>query len=63
MSWRAEWKAISNQIHGLVDGGRFYFESLRILNQDPYRIANGRIVPHARKIYEAIKKLATIPSL
>jgi len=39
MSWRAEWKAISDQIQGLVDGGKFYLESLRIRNEDSYSIA------------------------
>ena len=57
MSWRAEWKAISDQIQGLVDGGKFYLESLRIRNEDPYSIARKRIMPHAKGIYEAVKKL------
>ena len=50
MSWRVEWKALSDQILGLLEAGRFYLETKSIRSDDPYRVAEKQLMPQAREI-------------
>lgn len=50
MSWRVEWKALSDQILGLLEAGQFYLETKSIRSDDPYRVAEKLLMPQAREI-------------
>ncbi len=51
MSWRSEWRAISDRIQGFLDANRFYLESKRIRSDDPYRVAKKLLLPQAQNIF------------
>jgi hypothetical protein len=53
--WRTEWKAISDRIQGLLDAGRFYLESQLVRREDSYNVANGELLPHIRRVVEALE--------
>lgn len=50
MAWRVEWKALSDQILGLLEAGHFYLEAKSIRSDDPYRVAEKQLMPQAREI-------------
>jgi hypothetical protein len=50
MSWRVEWKALSDQILGLLEAGGFYLQTKSIRSDDPYRVAEKQLMPQAREI-------------
>ncbi len=66
MIWRTEWKAISDQIQGILDAGKFYISCLAIKSEDTYSVANRELIPQAEQVFETIKKFrgdhqATLP--
>ncbi|MFQ6083261.1 MAG: hypothetical protein ACE5WD_07875 [Candidatus Aminicenantia bacterium] len=56
MSWRTEWKAISDRIQGLLAAGTFFIRTYSIHQEDQYGVANRQLLPQARNIYKAIEK-------
>lgn len=50
MSWRIEWKALSDQILGLLEAGEFYLQTKSIRRDDPYRVAEKQLMPQAQEI-------------
>ncbi len=52
MSWRTEWKAISNRISGLLEAGTFYFQDLD--DKDAHSVGEKELLPHAKSIFECI---------
>jgi hypothetical protein len=56
MSWLTEWKAISAQIQGLLEASRFYLESLRAASTDLYMVGHRELLPHIKKICNALEK-------
>jgi hypothetical protein len=54
MSWRTEWQAISNQIAGLLDAGRFYLESFGPRRTDVYDVGRKQLLPHSEAVYSAV---------
>lgn len=60
MSWRVEWKALSDRISGLLDSGRFYLESKAIQSSDPYGVAKNQLLPQAQKIFDELQRFHTL---
>jgi len=56
MSWRTDWKAISDQTEGLLDAARFYVESLGPRSTDVYSVARKQLIPHSKRIFDTIAK-------
>lgn len=56
MSWRVEWKAISDRIAGLLDSCRFYLESKAIRSDDPYSVAKNQLLPQAEAIFKLLEQ-------
>ena len=56
MPLRTEWKAISDQIQGLLEAGRFYLQTLSTRNEDTYAIADRELMPHTQQIFESLEK-------
>jgi hypothetical protein len=54
MSWRTEWKAISDQIEGLLDAARFYVESLGPRTTDVHDVARKQLLPHGQGVYSTV---------
>jgi len=54
MIWRPQWKAISDQIQGLLEAGRLYLECQSIRREDPYRIATNVLKPQAQEVFNAL---------
>jgi len=57
MSWRTEWKAISDRIEGLLDAGRIFAQ---LQASDSFGAAKFVLLPHARSIYDKIIKYKEI---
>lgn len=51
MSWRIEWPALSDQILGLLEAGKFYLNTKAIRADDSYRVAEKQLIPHAKEIF------------
>ncbi|MFQ5849850.1 MAG: hypothetical protein ACE5JU_04580 [Candidatus Binatia bacterium] len=51
MAWRVEWKALSDQILGLLEAGQFYLEAKSIRSDDPYRVADKQLMPQAQEVF------------
>ena len=67
MSWRTEWKAISDRIEGLSDAGRFFAQLWASRSSDSYGTVNKELLPHARTIFQDIIKfqnnyMSSLPS-
>jgi len=56
MSWRTEWKAISDRIEGLLEAGRFFAQLWVGRSSDSYGTAKKELLPHARAIFQDIIK-------
>jgi hypothetical protein len=56
MSWRTEWKAISDRIEGLMEAGRFFVQLWVGHSSDTYGTAKRELLPHARSIFQSILK-------
>jgi hypothetical protein len=54
MTWRTEWKAISDRIDGLLTAGGFYLSSLSIRSEDPYAVADRELLPQAQQVFELL---------
>ena len=54
MSWRTEWKAISDRIEGLLEAGRFFVQLWIARASDPYGTVKRELLPHARSIFQDI---------
>lgn len=54
MSWRTEWKAISDRIEGTLKAGSFYIQCVSINASDPGAVADRVLIPSAREIRESI---------
>jgi len=52
--WRTEWKAISDDISGLLEAARFYLQGLSIKSSDPYGIAKSVLMPHCGRLFRSI---------
>ncbi|MBI3129660.1 MAG: hypothetical protein HYZ11_18785 [Candidatus Tectomicrobia bacterium] len=52
MSWRTEWKAISDRIQGLLNAGRFFLETQRVSSSDDYGVADKQLLPQSRDIFQ-----------
>ena len=65
MSWRTEWKAISDWIEGLLEAGQLFAQFLALRSSDSYGTAKKEIIPHARSIFQDIIKFQNnyMPSL
>jgi hypothetical protein len=60
LSWRTEWKAISDRIEGLLEAGRFFAQLWRAQASDSFRTVANDLLPQARDIFEDIKKFKDI---
>ncbi|MBI1745376.1 MAG: hypothetical protein HYR55_02170 [Acidobacteria bacterium] len=60
MGWRTEWNAISNQIQGLLEAGRFYVSCLSTDNKDPHEIARREVLPQTDRMFESLRKFYEI---
>ena len=56
MSWRTEWKALSDRIEGLLEAGRFFAQLWASRSSDSYGAAKKELLPHARTIFQDIIK-------
>jgi hypothetical protein len=58
MSWRTDWQAISAQIYGLVESGKFHLQAIApfVREDDHYKTISKRLIPHTQMIYETIKE-------
>jgi hypothetical protein len=56
LSWRTEWKAISNRIEGLLEAGRFFAQLWHSQASDSYGTVKKDLLPQARHIFEDIKQ-------
>jgi hypothetical protein len=56
LSWRTEWKAISDRIEGLLEAGSLFVQLWIARASDPQRTVNIELIPHARSIFQDIKK-------
>jgi len=54
MSWRTEWKAISDRIEGTLEAGRFYIQCISSNSEDPGDIADRVLIPAAKEIRTSI---------
>src|SRR5215831_7211429 len=54
MSWRTEWKAISDEIEGLLDAASFYVESFGPRRADVYDVGRKQLLPHGERVYSAV---------
>ncbi len=54
MSWRTEWKALSDRIQGLLEAGRFFVQIWVGQSGDSYGAIKKELLPHARSIFETI---------
>jgi hypothetical protein len=55
MSWRVEWKALSDEIQGLLDAGNFYLQCKAIRSDDSYRVAGKQLLPQAAAIFSELE--------
>jgi hypothetical protein len=53
MSWRNEWQAISGHIRGFAASAESF---LRSGGSDTFSVARKQLLPHAKRIYDIIKK-------
>lgn len=56
MSWRTEWRALSDRIAGLAESGRFLLASLSAQANDQFAVTRKHILPEAREIIAALEK-------
>jgi len=56
LSWRTEWKAISDRIDGLLEAGQFFVQLWRGNTSDSYRTVKNDLLPQAREIFGDINK-------
>jgi len=56
LSWRIEWKAISDRIEGLLEAGRLFAQLWIGHGSDHKGIIKQDLAPHARSIFQDIKK-------
>jgi len=54
MSWRAEWKAISDRIEGLMEAGCFFVQMWVSHSSDSYGTVKKVLLPNARDTYQCI---------
>jgi len=54
LSWRTEWKAISDRISGLLEAGSFYFQDSD--PRDAHSIAENELLPHAKSIFQCVSE-------
>ena len=57
MNWRGDWKALSDNIAGLLEAGKFAVATSSINTQDPYKTGK-YLVYHANEIFEEIRRFA-----
>ncbi len=57
MNWRADWKALSDNIAGLLEAGQFAVATSSINAQDPYKTGK-YLLYHANEIFEEIGRFS-----
>lgn len=58
MSWRVEWKAISDKTEGLLEAGRFFLQVYSVQASDSYGVIRNELIPHAKNIFNIINKFS-----
>jgi hypothetical protein len=56
MSWRIEWRAISNRIQGFSQASKIFLQFKNAGVSDPYSAAKKELLPHAQAILKEIIK-------
>lgn len=56
MTWRTEWAALSNQIHGLLEAGHFLFQATRDRKTENQVVFRNVLQPHSELIRDNIQK-------
>jgi hypothetical protein len=59
MQWREEWIAMAGRIDGLLEAGRFFVQTLRISNEDPYKVADNHLGRQAASIVDSLESFLT----
>ncbi len=55
MSWLSEWRALSDQIEGFLEAGRFYRDFLTVNSSDPYSVAKNDLIPRISQISSQLR--------
>jgi len=58
VTWLNEWKAISDQIQGLLEAGQFYLRCLSVQREDTYGVGHRELIPQMQEIFVTLNKFA-----